>query len=70
LIIEDGAHPASAAPCHHRKHGLDRPIHGPAFAQSPIGEPFDPDALAERVAAGKPYNGLIFRSDQHEAAIA
>jgi len=45
-------------------------MRGPAFAQNPIGEAFDPDALAERVAAGKPYNDLIFRSDQREAAMA
>jgi catechol-2,3-dioxygenase len=44
-------------------------MRGPAFAKNPIGEPFDPDALAARVSAGKPYNDLIFRSDQREAAL-
>jgi catechol-2,3-dioxygenase len=45
-------------------------MRGAAFAKNPIGEAFDPDALAARVAAGKPYNDLIFRSDQREAALA
>lgn len=40
---------------------------GPAFAANPIGEPFDPDALAARLAQGKPVNDLIFRSDQAES---
>ncbi len=40
---------------------------GPAFAANPIGEPFDPEALAERLAQGKPVNDLIFRSDQAES---
>jgi hypothetical protein len=35
---------------------------GPAFAANPIGEPFDPEALAKRLAQGKPVNDLIFRS--------
>lgn len=41
---------------------------GPAFAANPIGEPFDPDALAARYDAGQPVDDLIFRSDQGEAA--
>jgi catechol-2,3-dioxygenase len=40
---------------------------GPAFAANPIGEPFDPDVLAARLAQGKPVNDLIFRSDQAES---
>ena len=40
---------------------------GPAFAANPIGEPFDPEALAERLAQGRPVNDLIFRSDQAES---
>jgi hypothetical protein len=40
---------------------------GPAFAANPIGEPFDPEALAARLAQGKPVNDLIFRSDQAES---
>jgi hypothetical protein len=40
---------------------------GPAFAANPIGEPFDPEALADRLAQGKPVNDLIFRSDQAES---
>jgi len=40
---------------------------GPAFAANPIGEPFDPEALAVRLAQGKPVNDLIFRSDQAES---
>ena len=43
---------------------------GPAFAANPIGEPFDPEALAERLAQGKPVNDLIFRSDQAESKAA
>ena len=43
---------------------------GPAFAANPIGEPFDPDALAARLAEGKPVNDLIFRSDQAESKAA
>jgi catechol-2,3-dioxygenase len=39
----------------------------PAFTANPIGEPFDPDALAARLAQGKPVNDLIFRSDQVES---
>jgi hypothetical protein len=39
----------------------------PAFAANPIGEPFDPEALAARLAQGKPVNDLIFRSDQPES---
>jgi hypothetical protein len=40
---------------------------GPAFAANPIGEPFDPVALAARLAQGKPVNDLIFRSDPAES---
>jgi hypothetical protein len=40
---------------------------GPTFAADPIGEPFDPEALAARLAQGKPVNDLIFRSDQAES---
>ena len=40
---------------------------GPAFAANPIGEPFDPEALAARLAQGQPVNDLIFRSDQAES---
>jgi catechol-2,3-dioxygenase len=40
---------------------------GSAFAANPIGEPFDPDALAARLAEGKPVNDLIFRSDQAQS---
>ena len=40
---------------------------GPAFAANPIGESFDPEALAARLAQGKPINDLIFRSDQAES---
>jgi hypothetical protein len=40
---------------------------GPAFAANPVGEPFDPEALAARLAQGKPVNDLIFRSDQAES---
>jgi catechol-2,3-dioxygenase len=39
-------------------------MRGAAFAANPIGEPFDPEALAARVAHGQPVNDLIFRSDQ------
>ena len=42
-------------------------LSGPAFAANPIGEPFDPEALAARLAQGKPVNDLIFRSDQAES---
>jgi catechol-2,3-dioxygenase len=42
-------------------------MRGPAFAANPIGEPFDPDVLAARLAQGKPVNDLIFRSDQAES---
>jgi catechol-2,3-dioxygenase len=45
----------------------NRFMRGPAFAANPIGEPFDPDALATRLAQGKPINDLIFRSDQVES---
>jgi catechol-2,3-dioxygenase len=46
--------------------GANRFMSGPAFAANPIGEPFDPDAVATRLAQGKPINDLIFRSDQAE----
>jgi len=36
-------------------------MRGPAFAANPIGEPFDPEPLAERLVQGKPVNDLIFR---------
>jgi hypothetical protein len=39
---------------------------GPAFAANPIGEPFDPVALAARLAQGT-INDLIFRSDPAES---
>jgi hypothetical protein len=39
-------------------------MRGAAFAANPIGEPFDPEALAARLAQGQPVNDLIFRSDQ------
>jgi hypothetical protein len=42
-------------------------MRGAAFAANPIGEPFDPDALATRLAQDKPINDLIFRSDQAES---
>jgi len=42
-------------------------MRGPAFAANPIGEPFDPDTLATRLAQGEPVNDLIFRSDQLES---
>jgi catechol 2,3-dioxygenase-like lactoylglutathione lyase family enzyme len=45
-------------------------MRGPAFAANPIGEPFDPDALATRLAQHKPVNDLIFRSDQVESNAA
>lgn len=38
----------------------------PAFAANPIGEPFDPEHLAARYAAGEAVDDLIFRSDQPE----
>jgi hypothetical protein len=41
-------------------------VKGPAFATNPIGEPFDPEAVAVRLAQGKPIDDLIFRSDQVE----
>ncbi|MEQ9639153.1 MAG: VOC family protein [Alphaproteobacteria bacterium] len=40
---------------------------GPAFGNNPIGEPFDPDALAARYDAGEPVDDLIFRADQAES---
>ena len=40
-----------------------------AFAANPIGEAFDPDQLAARVDAGRPFNDLIFRSDQPQAKV-
>jgi catechol-2,3-dioxygenase len=39
-----------------------------AFDRNPIGEPFDPDALAARYEAGEAVDDLIFRSDQPESA--
>lgn len=36
----------------------------PAFDANPIGERFDPDEFAARVAAGVPLDEVIFRSDQ------
>ena len=45
----------------------NRFMRGPAFAANPIGEPFDPDALATRLAQDKPVNDLIFRSDQAQS---
>jgi catechol-2,3-dioxygenase len=45
----------------------NRFMRGPAFAANPIGEPFDPDALATRLAQGMPINDLIFRSDQAQS---
>jgi hypothetical protein len=45
----------------------NRFMSGPAFAANPIGETFDPDALAARLAQDKPINDLIFRSDQAES---
>ncbi|MBR0846538.1 VOC family protein [Bradyrhizobium diazoefficiens] len=41
-------------------------VKGPAFATNPIGEPFDPEAVAVRLAQGKPIDDLIFGSDQVE----
>ncbi|QQS14620.1 MAG: VOC family protein [Rhodospirillales bacterium] len=43
---------------------------GEAFAANPVGEPFDPDALAARYESGRPVDDLIFRSDQPESAAA
>ncbi|MEO8557549.1 MAG: VOC family protein [Rhodospirillales bacterium] len=40
---------------------------GPAFAQNPIGENFDPDALAQQFDSGAPIDALIFHSDQAES---
>jgi catechol-2,3-dioxygenase len=40
-------------------------ISGPAFASNPVGEPFDPEALAIRLAQGKPVDDLVLRSDQN-----
>jgi len=45
-------------------------MRGKAFAANPIGEPFDPEALAARVDAGRPFEDLIFRSDQRATAPA
>jgi hypothetical protein len=45
----------------------NRFMRGPAFAANPVGEPFDPDALAMRLAQGRPINDLIFRSDQGQS---
>jgi catechol 2,3-dioxygenase-like lactoylglutathione lyase family enzyme len=42
-------------------------MRGPAFAANPIGEPFDPEALAQRYDAGEPVDDLVFRSDQAES---
>jgi catechol 2,3-dioxygenase-like lactoylglutathione lyase family enzyme len=39
-------------------------MQGPAFEANPIGESFDPDALAARVEAGAAVDDLVFRSDQ------
>lgn len=44
----------------------NRFMDSPAFAANPIGEPFDPDALAARLDAGAAIDDLIFRSDQPE----
>jgi catechol-2,3-dioxygenase len=41
---------------------------GEAFNENPIGEPFDPDALAARYDSGRSVDDLIFRSDQPESA--
>lgn len=37
---------------------------GPAFADNPIGEPFDPEDLIARYRAGEPVESLVFRTDQ------
>jgi 3-hydroxy-9,10-secoandrosta-1,3,5(10)-triene-9,17-dione monooxygenase len=42
-------------------------MHGNAFAANPVGEPFDPEELAQRYDAGEPVDGIIFRSDQPES---
>ncbi len=39
-----------------------------AFNKNPIGEPFDPEALAARYGSGQSVDDLIFRSDQTESA--
>lgn len=45
----------------------DEFMRGPAFAANPVGEPFDPEALAARYDEGKPVDDLVFRSDQAES---
>lgn len=43
---------------------------GPAFDANPIGEPFDPELLAERYEAGLPVQDIVFRSDQEPVPLA
>src|SRR5262245_7280444 len=45
-------------------------MRGPAFAENPIGEPFDPDELVDRLEAGRPVDEMVFRSDQLQASPA
>ena len=40
---------------------------GSAFAANPVGEPFDPEELAQRYDSGKPVDDIIFRSDKPES---
>lgn len=42
-------------------------MHGNAFAANPVGEPFDPEALAVRYDSGEPVDDIIFRTDQAES---
>ncbi len=44
----------------------NRFMDSPAFDANPIGEPFDPEALAARLDAGGSVDDLVFRSDQPE----
>lgn len=43
---------------------------GPAFEANPIGESFDPDALAAAYQAAQPVADIVFRSDQDPVPVA
>lgn len=47
--------------------GADEFMCGLAFADNPVGEPFDPEQVAARLVQGKPVNDLIFRSYEIES---
>jgi catechol-2,3-dioxygenase len=47
--------------------GADKFMRGLAFADNPVGEPFDPEGVAARLVQDKPVNDLIFRSYETES---